>query len=118
MKALAIVLVLCGVASAEPKQEFVSDADAAKFVVFFDQIVDIVATTKEDCGKMAKSLVSLFDANQKLIDDSNKAKSDGKKLPKAADEHVSTGAQKLVTDLKTCAADKAVQDAFKRLERK
>jgi hypothetical protein len=118
MKALAIVLVLCGVASAEPKQEYVSDADAARFLVFFDQIVDTVAQSKDDCGKMAKSLVTLFDQNQKIIDDSNKAKSDGKKLPKAADEHVSAGAKKLVGDLKTCGPDRTVQDAFKRLDRK
>ena len=118
MKALAIVLVLCGVASAQPKQEYVSDADAARFLTFFDQIVDTVSSTKEDCGKMAKSLVALFDANQKVIDDSNKAKSDGKKLPKAADDHVTAGAQKLVADLKTCAPDRVVQDAFKRLDRK
>ena len=118
MKALAIVLVLCGVASAEPKQEYVSDADAAKFLAFFDQIVDIVSANKDNCGNMAKSLVTLFDANQKIIDDSNKAKSDGKKLPKAADDHVTAGAKKLVTDLKTCGGDKGVQDAFKHLDKK
>ena len=117
--ALALVIALGGVAFADAEKEpEVSAADAARFVGFFDQVVDAVATNKDDCANMTKSLNTLFDANTALIADANKAKDDGKHLPKASDEHIAAGAQRMVADLKKCASDKPVQEAFKRLDKK
>ena len=119
MKALVIVVALCGVAFADAdKDPEVSAADAARFVGFFDQVVDTVSTNKDDCASMTKSLNALFDANTGLIADANKAKDEGKRLPKASDQHVAAGAQRIVADLKKCASDKPVQEAFKRLDKK
>jgi hypothetical protein len=120
MKGLALVIVaaLCGVAFADDKDPEVSAADAARFVAFFDQVADTVATNKDDCGSMTKALNTLFDASTAVIADANKAKEDGKHLPKASDEHIAAGAQKMVADLKKCASDRPVQEAFKRLDKK
>jgi hypothetical protein len=119
MKALAIVVALCGVSFADAEKDpEVSAADAARFVAFFDQVVDAVATNKDDCANMTKNLNTLFDANTAVIADAIKAKDDGKHLPKSADEHVAAGAQRMVADLEKCASDKPVQEAFKRLDKK
>ena len=121
MKGLAVVIVaaLSGVAFAGgDKEPEVSTADAARFVAFFDQVVDTVAANKDDCARMTKALNTLFDASTAVIADANKAKEDGKHLPKASDEHIAAGTQKLVADLNKCAADKPVQEAFKRLDKK
>jgi hypothetical protein len=116
--ALVVVAALGGVAFGDDKNPDVSAADAARFVAFFDQVVDTVATNKDDCGNMTKALNTLFDANTALIADANKAKDDGKHLPKSSDEHIAAGAQRMVGDLKKCAPDKPVQEAFKRLDKK
>jgi len=116
--AFAIVAAASGAAFAESKNETISDAEAQRYMAFFDQVVATVSSAKTDCPKMSADLGKLFDANTKIIDDANKAKDQGKKLPADYDKRVKAGAEKLVADLKTCAADPAVQATFKRLDKK
>src|SRR4051812_31219096 len=84
MKALAFAIVaaassLGGVAFAESKNETISDAEAQRYMAFFDQVVTTVSGAKTDCPKMSADLGKLFDTNAKIIDDANKAKDQGKK---------------------------------------
>lgn len=120
MKALAfaIVTTLSHAAFAESKNEPVSDAEAQRYLAFFDQVVTTVSATKDNCPKMAGDLTKLFDQNTKVIEEASKAKEAGKQLPKAYDQRIKAGAVKLFEDLKTCKDDDAVRGVFKRFDKK
>ena len=61
----------------------VSQADAEKFLVFFNKLVDTVVANKDDCTKLAAGINGVIDGNKDMIAKANEAKAAGKKLPKA-----------------------------------
>jgi hypothetical protein len=94
----------------------VSDADAAKFVAFFDKLVSIAVANQDDCVKMASGFNAHIDANQALLKVANEAMAQGKKLPPAAKQKVEARSgefQKAVT--KKCGNDKTIQAALMRI---
>ncbi|HUJ60823.1 MAG TPA: hypothetical protein VLX92_20110 [Kofleriaceae bacterium] len=96
----------------------VSDADAKKFLVFWDKLVDLIIADKDSCPKMANDINALIDANKDLMDLAKKAAAAGKKLPPDAEKHIQDTVGKLVPAMQKCQADKGVQAAFGRLNMK
>jgi hypothetical protein len=99
------------------KKELVPDAEAQRFVAFFDKLVAIVVATQEDCVKMAAGINGHIDANQALLKEMNDSKNKNRELSPAIKEKI----QKKVRDeltpaiTKKCSTDKGVEAAFNRM---
>jgi hypothetical protein len=102
---------------AASKKEVVSDADAQKFLAFFDKLVSIVVANQDDCTKMAAGINGHMDANQPLIKAANDARSSNKDLPPTVKEKIEKRAKEdFVPALtKKCAQDQGVQNALMRM---
>jgi hypothetical protein len=99
------------------KKEPLSAATAERFMVFFDKLVDIVVTNKDDCAKMASAVNAHVDANQPLLKEIADAKAANKEPPAAMKDHVM---QKTKDELQPammakCSQDKGVMAAFNRI---
>jgi hypothetical protein len=116
--ALALAsMIAAGAARADaPKADEMAPDLVARLVALFDRIVDAVVADKTDCAKMAKDIDAAIDADKALPAAAAKAKKDGKKLPKAAQDHMAEGAKRAVPAMQSCGDKPAVQKAFKRLE--
>lgn len=101
---------------AAPAAPTASDADAKKFIAFFDKIVDAVVADKDACPKMAADVNKLIDSNQDIIKMANEAEAAGKKLPKDAEDHMMASAKKMGPAMQKCGSDKDVNAAFMRLK--
>ena len=93
----------------------VSEADAQKFLAFFDKFVDTAVADKASCTKMAADMNSEIDANKALLDKARAAANSGKKLPKDAQQHMMQAGQRMVPAMQACGSDKGVQAALQRL---
>ena len=98
------------------KTDTASDADVKEFLAFFDKLVDAIVADKDDCTKMAGSINTVVDANQKTIAMAKDAKAKGKKLPATAQQRMLDGARRMVGALDKCGHDEAVGSAFKRID--
>ncbi|MBA3393658.1 MAG: hypothetical protein H0T89_13495 [Deltaproteobacteria bacterium] len=103
-------------APAPAKKPEISQADADKFIAFFNKFVDAVVAAKEDCTKMAASINTLIDKNQPLIKMANDAKAAGKDLPQAAKDKMMGRVKEMMPAMQKCGADPGVQTAMKRME--
>src|SRR5437588_11149609 len=97
MRALAIVILLCATARAElPKAEEMPPPDVAKWIGFFDKLVDTVVADANVCDKMAGDVGSLIDRNQGALALARTARAQHKKLPLAAQQHMLDGVKKMM----------------------
>ena len=119
MKALLGLLVLALLAI-PGKLAFAADeisqADADKFMVFFDKFIDTIVADKDNCPKMATDLNKLIDANADLLKKASEAQKSGKKLPKASEDHMKESSKKIGDSMNKCGADKGVQSALDRMK--
>jgi hypothetical protein len=99
-----------------PAKAEVSKADAHKFLVFFDKLVDTVVADKDSCPKMATDLNHLIDANKAIMEMAKKAAAEHKDLPKDAKDHMMTSVKRMVPAMQKCGNDPKVQAAFGRLD--
>lgn len=99
------------------KKALVSEADAQRFLAFFEKFVGLVVTNQDDCAKMAGAINGLIDANQALLKDVAEARSQNKELPPAIKDKIEKQAREQLTPAitKKCSADKTVQTAFMRM---
>jgi len=99
------------------KKVTISDADAQRFLTFFDKLVGVVVANQDDCAKMATGINSLIDANQALLDEASAARNQNKELPPAVKDKIEKKAREELTPamMKKCSADKTVQTAFMRM---
>src|SRR5438105_906007 len=112
MKQLFIVLLLTARAFAGDAPKEVSAPDAARFLAFFDKIVDTAIADKDNCDKMATDLNAIIDANKDVIAMANKAKADGKTLPADAKKHIGEGVNKMLPAIQGCQSNDKVKAAF------
>ena len=56
-------------------------ADAAKFVTFFDSLLDAMVANKADCAKMASATDALVDKNRALLLRMKALAAEGRSLP-------------------------------------
>ena len=103
-----------------PKKEELSAAEAAKFVAFFDKLVDIVVANKQDCAKMAAGINGHVDANQALLKAAADAKNANKDLPQAAKDKIEkrTKDELAPAIMAKCGQDQGVMNAFMRMKPK
>jgi hypothetical protein len=93
----------------------VSDADAKRWLAFWDKLVDTVIADKDNCPKMGTDLNALIDANKDLVATAQKAQAGGKQLPPDALQHMKDAAPKMATAAMNCAKDPNVKGALQRL---
>ncbi len=104
-------------AKKDVKSEEISQADADKFLTFFNRFVDAIVQNKDNCPKMAGALNGVIDTNKDLIAKANEAKASGKKLPKALEEKMMARVKEMMPAMQKCGADKDVQAAIQRMDK-
>jgi hypothetical protein len=90
-------------------------ADIAKWLAFFDSIVDTVVKDKDNCTSMATDINALIDKNQDLIKKASDAVAAGKKLDEASQKHMMDSVKKMGPAMQKCGSDKNVQAALMRM---
>lgn len=85
----------------------------AKYLAFFDKVIDTVIADKDDCNKMGDELTAQFAANDALLQQANQFKKDGKKFGKDAQDHMLAGIKKSGPAINKCMANDKVKTAFK-----
>lgn len=125
MKLLRVLVMFAVVAGsargalADPQaRKEVSQAEAEKFLAFFDKFVDAVVANKDHCPKMATALNGVIDANQDVIKMANEAKAAKKQLPKAVEDKMMARVKEMMPAMQKCGADKDVKAAVSRLDQK
>lgn len=93
----------------------VSEADAHKFLVWFDGFVDQAVADKASCPKMATDMNASIDSNKALLDKARAAAARGEKLPKDAAEHMQEAGRRMVPAFMACGKDEKVKAAMQRL---
>jgi hypothetical protein len=93
----------------------VSDADAKRWLAFWDKLVDTVVADKDSCTKMGTDVNALIDANKDMLATAQKAKAAGKTLPPDGVQHMKDTAPKLMGAVASCYKDANVKSAFQRL---
>jgi hypothetical protein len=118
VSAFVVSLFLSGTAIADEKKkrEEVSQVDADRLLVFYGKFVDAIVQNKDNCGKMAKDVNGVIDANQDIVKLANEAKHGDKKLPKATEEKMMARVKELMPAMQKCGNDKDVKTAIARLE--
>jgi hypothetical protein len=101
----------------KPRAE-ISQADGEKLLAFFGKFVDAIVQNKDNCGKMAKDVNGVVDANPDAVKLANEAKAAGKQLPKALEEKMMARVKELMPAMQKCGNDKDVKAAVARLEKK
>lgn len=98
-----------------PKTE-ISKAEAERYVVFFNKLIDTIVATKDDCAKMTSQLNGLIDANAALLKQMNSPAMKDKEVPKADKDKMQERVDReMLPALKKCLADKGVKAAFARM---
>lgn len=116
MRAALVILLLCGAARAEDRQEM-SAGDVSRWLTFFDKLVDVVVRdTSAKCDKMAADVNVVIDANKDAVAVVRAAHDQGKRLPQAAQEHMLEGVKKMVPAMQKCGQDGGVRAAFSKLD--
>lgn len=111
----SLMLALTFTATTARADKTVSEADAQKFLAFFDKFVDTALADKASCPKMAADMNSEIDANKALLDKARAAQAAGKQLPKDAQQHMMQDGRRIVPAMQACGSDKGVQAALQRL---
>ena len=113
-----------GVAVAEPKPSGSGSApaltdqdkaDIAKYLAFFDSVVDAVVKDADNCPTMASDINALVDKNMDLIKKASEAVAAGKKLDDESQKHMMDSVKRMVPAMKKCGKDKNVQAAMMRM---
>ena len=122
MKTLAILLALCATALAqepkgpEPKGEDMPAADVGRWMGFFDKLVESVVSNASACDKMATDVSYLIDKNHDVINMARTARTQHRKLPLAAQQHMLDGVKKMMPGMQNCGDNQKVQTAFAKLD--
>lgn len=101
----------------KPAREPVSDADAQRYLAFFEKLVAIVVANQNDCARMAAAIDAHVEANQALVKEVAEAKNRNKELPPAVKAKIQQKVKdELQPALQKCVQDKAVKAALERLQ--
>ena len=105
-------------ADKEAPREEVSQADAEKFLGFFNKFVDAVVGNKDNCPKMAGAVNGVIDAHAEILRKANEARDAKKKLPKKFEEQMMARVKEMMPAMQKCGNDKDVQAAIARMDKK
>jgi hypothetical protein len=96
--------------------EEMSEAEVARWLAFFDKLVDAVATNADNCDKMATDVSGVIDRNKPALDLARSARNSHKKLPASAQQHMMTGVKRMETGIQKCGENDKVKTAFAKLD--
>jgi hypothetical protein len=117
---LSFVLgLLATVARAQPPpkpSDEVPAADVARWLGFFDKLVEVVVTDEKDCDKMATDVSLVIDQNRRAIDVARATRDTRKKLPLYAQQHMMDGVKKMAPGIQNCGSKDNVKAAFSKLD--
>jgi len=113
---LIVILAIAGTANAQPPASEIPAADVARWIRFFDKLVEAVAVNAQDCDKMASDVGHVIDSNQSSIALARDARAKGKKLPESAQQHMLEGVKKMGPGIENCADNVKVKAAFGKLD--
>ena len=99
----------------EPEVEM-PKADAAKWMTFFDKLVNTVVASEGSCDKLATNVSNVIDANKDAITVARNAKQKNMKLPAEAQTKMVEGVKKMVPSMQKCGQDEKVRTAFAKLD--
>lgn len=126
-RSISLALAFClaaGVAVADPKPAGSGSApaltdqdkaDIAKYLAFFDSVVDTIVKDADNCPTMATDINSLVDKNMDIIKKASEAVAAGKQLDDASKKHMMDKVKLMVPAMKKCGNDKNVQAAMMRM---
>ena len=101
----------------KPARETVPEADAQRYLAFFEKLVAIVVANQRDCARMAAAIDAHVEANDALVKEVAAAKQRNKQLPPAIRAKIQQKIKdELQPALQKCLQDKAVKAALERLE--
>jgi hypothetical protein len=120
LRVLSMIAVLgaSSLAIAEEKREEVSQADAEKFLGFFNKFVDAVVGNKDACPKMATAINGVIDAHVDVLRTANAAREAKKKLPKSFEDKMMARVKEMMPAMQKCGTDKDVTAAIGRMDKK
>src|SRR5262245_48557099 len=116
-----IVLLLVTVpafadSSKNRKAEQIAQADADKYLAFFNKLTDAIVANKDNCPRMAGAINTIVDANQEIIKKVAEAQAAGKRLPKAAEEKMAARTREMIPAMNKCGNDADVKAALKKID--
>lgn len=114
--AIAAVVAVAPVARAEPAPQEVAPADVERWLVFWDKLVVTVVQAQATCDKVATDVSALIDKNKAAIAIARTARTQGKKLPEAAQHHMLDGVKQMVPVMQRCGQHDKVRAAFAKLD--
>ena len=103
--------------AAPPAKEEISAAEAQKVLDFFNKFADAIVANKDSCPKMAVGINGVIDSNKAFIEQANKMKSEGKKLPKAVEDKMGARMKEFLPMVMKCKDDKDVAAAMQRMDK-
>jgi hypothetical protein len=103
--------------AAPPAKEEISAAEAQKVLDFFNKFADAIVANKDSCPKMAVAINGVIDTNKAFIEQANKMKADGKKLPKAVEDKMGARMKEFLPMVMKCKDDKDVAAAMQRMDK-
>lgn len=122
LRTLSMIAVLLGTsvafaeAPAKKEDKEVSQADAEKFLAFFNKFVDAIVQNKDNCPKMASAINTVIDANLDIIKKANEAKAQKKDLPKPMKEKMMARVKETMPAMAKCGEDAEVKKAIERMK--
>jgi hypothetical protein len=93
-----------------------SPNDVARFLAFFDNLVDVVVRDAQSCDKMAFDVSALLDANQANLAIARAAHAAHKRMPEVAQYHMLDGVRRMSRGIESCADNARVKSAFAKLD--
>jgi hypothetical protein len=103
---------------ATPAKQEVSAAEAEKFLVFFNKVVDAMVANKDDCAKLTTSVNGLIDQNVDLVKKMQEAKAANKDLPLDAKQKMLGRIKEMTPALQKCGQDPGFTAAMQRVNNK
>jgi hypothetical protein len=91
-------------------------AAVAKWLGFFDKLVDTVVADQDSCEQMAIDVRAVIETNRDSLSLARTARQNHEKLPDSAQLHMLDGVHRMELGIESCGTNDHVKDAFARLE--
>ena len=100
----------------EPTATDMTAKEVARWLTFFDALVEAVVATQAECDQMAVRVSRVIDDNQGAIVVARAARDHGRRLPASAQRHMLDGVRRMSPGIDHCADNALVKAAFGKLD--
>jgi len=91
-------------------------AAVAKWLAFFDKLVDAVVADQDSCERMATDVGTVIESNRDSLALAHAARARHERLPEDAQQHMLEGVRRMEPGIENCGANDHVKAAFAKLE--